>query len=79
MMLLGLMSAGQRPMGEGTRNRLIEYTQALIAGSFTLVTCYLIVAGSPIPSEFWTLNVGIVSFYFTKQATTTPTQQQTTA
>ncbi|HEY6019221.1 MAG TPA: hypothetical protein VIY48_04760 [Candidatus Paceibacterota bacterium] len=76
---MGLIGGGSNTMGEGTRNRLIEYTQALIAGSFTLVTCYLIVAGAPIPSEFWTLNVGIVSFYFTKQASTIPTSKETTA
>lgn len=76
---MGLIGGGSNTMGEGTRNRLIEYTQALIAGSFTLVTCYLIVSGAPIPSEFWTLNVGIVSFYFTKQASTIPTSKETTA
>lgn len=55
-------------IGTGTRNRLIEYTQAGIAAAFTVVTCYLIVMGRAIPAEFWTLNVGIVSFYFTKRS-----------
>lgn len=76
---MGLIGRVEGPMGEGTRNRLIEYTQALIAFSFTLVTCYLIIEGAPIPSEFWTLNVGIVSYYFTKQASTVPTSKETTA
>lgn len=68
LMFLSALADSNYPSGTGTKNRLIEYTQAGIAAAFTTVTCFLIVMGRAIPAEFWTLNVGIVSFYFTKRS-----------
>lgn len=58
------------PMGTGTRNRLIEFTQAYLAVSLPTSCIGLAIMERTVPEWLLTLTIGIVSFYFSKRADT---------